>query len=218
MLEPIIVVENLHVEMGANPVLRGVDLTVRESEIVAVVGENGSGKSTLLRCLAGLRTPTSGEVTVFGAPPRDDATFWRAVAMIAAEPAWYPGLTVREHVELIRVTHEPVGDAWPGVGEVLERCGLTERADAVPSTLSTGQRQRLSLATALVRPSRLLLLDEPEHGLDTAFRGRLAEILTEYAADGGTIVMATHDPGLIAATGARHNVLSSGRLAAGAAR
>lgn len=127
VLEPIIVVEDLHVEMGANPVLRGVDLTVRESEIVAVAGENGTGKSTLLRCLAGLRTPTSGEVTVFGAPPRDDATFWRAVAMVAAEPAWYPGLTVREHVELVRVTHEPVGDAWPGVGEMLERCGLTER-------------------------------------------------------------------------------------------
>ncbi|MFF3667670.1 ABC transporter ATP-binding protein [Microtetraspora malaysiensis] len=218
MSEPIINVKDLHVVLGANPVLRGVDLTVRQGEIVAVAGENGTGKSTLLRCLAGLRPPTSGEVSVFGTPPSDDAAFWRAVALVAAEPAWYPGLTVREHVELIRVTHEPVDDAWPDVTQVLELCGLTERADAVPLTLSTGQRQRLCLASALVRPSRLLLLDEPEHGLDIAFRARLAGILTEYARSGGTVVMASHDPGLIEATGARHTVLSSGLLAAGAAR
>ncbi|MGI5486614.1 ABC transporter ATP-binding protein [Microtetraspora malaysiensis] len=218
MSEPIINVQDLHVVLGANPVLRGVDLTVHQGEIVAVAGENGTGKSTLLRCLAGLRPPTSGEVSVFGTPPSDDAAFWRAVALVAAEPAWYPGLTVREHVELIRVTHEPVDDTWPDVAQVLERCGLTERADAVPLTLSTGQRQRLCLASALVRPSRLLLLDEPEHGLDTAFRARLAGILTEYARSGGTVVMASHDPGLIEATGARHTVLSSGQLAAGAAR
>ncbi len=191
---------------------------VYETEIVAVAGENGTGKSTLVRCLAGLRPPTSGKVAVFGSPPADDAEFWRSVALVAAEPAWYPGLTVREHVELVRVTHTPADGALPDVDEVLDRCGLTERADAVPLNLSNGQRQRLCLATALVRPSRLLLLDEPEQGLDSAFRARLAAMLIEYARGGGTVVMVTHDPGLIEATGARHTVLSSGLLATGAVR
>ncbi|MFC7644825.1 ATP-binding cassette domain-containing protein [Streptosporangium lutulentum] len=95
------------------------------------------------------------------------------------EPAWYPGLTVREHLELVRTVHvSPRFDVEAG----LELFDLKERADASPLTLSTGQRQRLSLAAALLRPSRLLLLDEPERGLDAAFRQRLATILTEYAA------------------------------------
>ncbi|GII59796.1 ABC transporter ATP-binding protein [Planotetraspora thailandica] len=185
---------------GEVPILTGIDLAAGPGEVVAVVGVNGAGKSTLLRCLAGLQPPASGEVGVFGRPPADTAAFWRDVAVVADEPAWYPGLTVREHLELMRAVHH---DTRLTVEAALEEFDLVERADLAPQTLSTGQRQRLVLAMALLRPSRLLLLDEPERGLDTAFRDRLATMLTRYAAAGGTVVMATHDLGLARAAGAR---------------
>ncbi|MGW2215053.1 heme ABC exporter ATP-binding protein CcmA [Nonomuraea sp. NPDC001684] len=189
----IIEVADLSVELGGNPVLRSLDLVVEPGEVVAVVGPNGSGKSTLLRCLAGLQPATSGEVRVFGAEPADDAPFWRRVALLGDEPAWYPGLTAREHLELMGAVY---AEARMTVDSALEEFTLTERADAPPLNLSTGQRQRLCLAATLLRPSTLLLLDEPERGLDAAFRVRLGELLEEYAGEGGTVVMATHDQAL----------------------
>jgi hypothetical protein len=113
-------------------------------------------------------------VTVLGGPPRDDAAFWRAVALVADEPTWYPGLSLHEHLELVRLTHEPVQGWCLPTDELIEVFGLAGRADAVPTDLSSGQRQRLSLAAALARPSRLLLLDEPEQSLDPGFRKELA--------------------------------------------
>ncbi|MEV1169563.1 heme ABC exporter ATP-binding protein CcmA [Nonomuraea sp. NPDC049784] len=193
MYDSIISVHDLTVELGGNPVLRGMELTVSTGEIVAVVGPNGSGKSTLLRCLAGLQPATSGEVRVLGEPPADDAAFWRQVALLGDEPAWYPGLTAREHLELMGAVH---ARARMTVEAALEVFALAERADSPPLNLSTGQRQRLSLAATLLRPSTLLLLDEPERGLDTDFRARLADLLSEYASEGGTVIMATHDQGL----------------------
>ncbi|TMS00237.1 heme ABC exporter ATP-binding protein CcmA [Nonomuraea basaltis] len=195
MHDSIISLEDLTVELGGNPVLRGMELTVTAGEIVAVVGPNGSGKSTLLRCLAGLQPAASGEVRVFGKPPADEVPFWRHVALLIDEPAWYPGLTVREHLELMAAVHPRVRMT---VEVALEVFALAERADAPPLNLSTGQRQRLSLAAALLRPSTLLLLDEPERGLDGDFRARLADLLDAYTNEGGTVMMATHDPGLAA--------------------
>ncbi|WP_068929137.1 heme ABC exporter ATP-binding protein CcmA [Planobispora rosea] len=208
MSEPIIVVRAVEVTLGGNPVLQGVDLEVARGEIVAMTGPNGAGKSTLLRCLAGLRTADAGEITVLGGPPRDVPAFWRDVALTGDELAWYPGLTVREHLELMAAVHStPRMD----VEEVLDAFGLEQRADAAPFALSTGQRQRLVLAMTLLRPSRVLLLDEPERGLDAEFRERLAAILADYAAGGGTVVMATHDPGLAGAARGRRVALADGR-------
>ncbi len=152
----------MRVGYGSFVVLEDVDVTVADGEIVAVTGVNGAGKSTLLSCLAGLHRPSAGTVIVLGSPPRDDAAFWRAVALVADQPIWYPGLTVREHLELVRLTHEPVRGWCLRADELIGAFGLSARADAVPLDLSSGQRQRLSLAAALARPSRLLLLDEPE--------------------------------------------------------
>jgi len=194
MGDKIIEGRGLTVELEGTPVLRDLHLTVRRGELVAVVGPNGSGKSTLLRALAGLLPVTQGTVEVFGAPPVDGPGFWRRVAWAADEPAWYPGLTAREHLELMRAVH---GEPRMEVETALEVFGLAHRADAPPLNLSSGQRQRLSLAAALIRPSDLLLLDEPERGLDAAFRERLADLLHEYA-ETGTVVAATHDPVLAA--------------------
>lgn len=172
--------------------LKGVDLDVEPGQVVGITGVNGAGKSTLLRCLTGLQAFDAGEVEVLGRPPSGDPGFWREVAYMAEEPAWYPGLTAREHLTLTALTHNSSSDVegW------LDRFGLDARADASPLTLSTGQRQRLLLASVLVRPSRLLLLDEPERGLDPEFRTVLAEVLREHAAAGGAVLLATHDVSL----------------------
>ena len=198
---------------GKVVVLEDIDLTVSEGEVVAVTGVNGVGKSTLLSCLAGFRAPSGGAVSVLGGPPRDDAAFWRAVAIVADQPTWYPGLTIRELLELVRMTHQPLPGWCVPVDDLVGIFGLTARADASPLSLSSGQRQRLSIAAALARPSSLLLLDEPEQSLDAGFRRELATLLRdEYAANGGTVIMATHDHDFALTAGARIIQLSDGRV------
>jgi len=211
----VVALRGLRMAYGSVVVLDGIDLTVAAAEIVAVTGVNGAGKSTLLSCLAGLRRPADGTVSVLGGPPRDTAGFWRDVALVADQPTWYPGLTVRELLELVRMTHEPVRGWCLPADRLIEVFGLAERADASPLSLSSGQRQRLSLAAALARPSRLLLLDEPEQSLDEGFRRELAALLREeYAGSGGTVIMATHDHDFAAAAGAREVRLADGGIVA----
>ena len=206
---------DLRVAYGSVVVLADIELTVTAGEIVAVTGVNGVGKSTLLSCLAGLRRPADGTVSVLGREPRDDPAFWRAVALVADQPTWYPGLTVREHLELIRLTHQPLRGWCLPADELVEVFGLSARADASALDMSSGQRQRLSLAAALARPSSLLLLDEPEQSLDADFRLELARLLREgYAGHGGTVVMATHDHDFAVAAGAREVRLSEGAIVA----
>jgi ABC-2 type transport system ATP-binding protein len=213
MTDPVVAVRGLGMAYGKVVVLAGVDLTVSAGEIVAVTGVNGVGKSTLLSCLAGFRRPADGTVSVLGGPPRDDAGFWRAVAIVAEQPTWYPGLTARELLELVRMTHRPLRGWCLPAAELIEIFGLSARADASPLSLSSGQRQRLSLAAALARPSQLLLLDEPEQSLDAGFRRELATLLgAEYAGNGGTVVMATHDHEFAVTAGARIMQLSDGRV------
>ena len=211
----VVAVRDLRVAYGNVVVLADIELTVAAGEIVAVTGVNGVGKSTLLSCLAGLRRPADGTVSVLGREPRDDPEFWRAIALVADQPTWYPGLTVREHLELIRLTHQPLRGWCLPADELVEVFGLSARADASALDMSSGQRQRLSLAAALARPSRLLLLDEPEQSLDADFRLELARLLREgYAGHGGTVVMATHDHDFAVAAGAREVRLSEGAIVA----
>jgi ABC-2 type transport system ATP-binding protein len=211
----VVAARGIRVAYGKTVILDQVDLDVAKGEITAVTGVNGAGKSTLLRCLAGLHRPSAGKLTVLGSPPRDDAGFWRAVALVADQPTWYPGLTVREHLELVRLTHQPLRGWCLPAADLIDVFGLAPRADAVPLDLSSGQRQRLSLAAALARPSRLLLLDEPEQSLDSGFRRDLAELLRDgYAAHGGAIVMATHDLDFAGTAESRQVPLADGTIAA----
>jgi ABC-2 type transport system ATP-binding protein len=209
----VVAVRELRVGYGSVVVLADIELTVTAGEIVAVTGVNGVGKSTLLTCLAGLHRPAAGTMSVLGGAPRDDPAFWRAVALVADQPTWYPGLTVREHLELIRLTHQPLRGWCLPADELIEFFGLAARADASPLDMSSGQRQRLSLAAALARPSRLLLLDEPEQSLDAGFRLELAALLRDgYAGNGGTVIMATHDHDFALAADAREVRLSEGTV------
>jgi ABC-type multidrug transport system ATPase subunit len=123
-------VDGLDVSYGSTPVLTGVALTVPPGAGICVTGENGIGKSTLLRCVAGLQRPDRGEIRVFGGPPGSTPAFWRAVVTTVEPPSWYPGLTAREHAELVCRAHGQDPDA-AGIDEALDRFGLARHADAI---------------------------------------------------------------------------------------
>ena len=198
---PAVEVSGLHVSYGSTPVLVDVGLVVPSGAGICVTGENGIGKSTLLRCVSSLQQPDAGTIRVFGGEPGDTPEFWRAVVTTVEPPTWYPGLTAREHAELVCRAHGQDPDE-SGVDEALERFGLAAHADAVPPSLSSGQKQRLTLVLALVRPSSLLILDEPEQRLDPDGKAAVAAMLAEYLATGGSLLMASHDDAFAAASGA----------------
>lgn len=189
---PAVEVDGLCVAYGSAPVLVDVDLTVPAGTGVCVTGENGIGKSTLLRCVAGLQTPDDGEIRVLGGAPGAGPGFWRAVVSTVEPPTWYSGLTAREHAELVCRAHGQ-DPAAAGIDEALDRFGLSAHRDAIPPAMSSGQKQRLTLALALLRPSSLLILDEPEQRLDSPGRALVADLLAEYLKSGGSILMASHD-------------------------
>jgi len=205
---PAVEVDGLHVGYGSTPVLVGVTLTVPAGQGVCVTGENGIGKSTLLRCVSGLQQPDEGTIHDFGGDPGATPEFWRAVVTTVEPPTWYPGLTAREHAELVCRAHGQ-DPSSAGVDEALERFGLATHADAIPPSLSSGQKQRLVLAIALLRPSSLLILDEPEQRLDREGRADVAGLLADYVAGGGSLLMASHDDAFAEASGAAITTMES---------
>ncbi|MER7002838.1 ABC transporter ATP-binding protein [Dactylosporangium sp. NPDC000555] len=188
-------VDGLKVGYGDRVVIEELTLTVEGGEGVALRGPNGIGKSTVLRCVAGLLAPMDGAIRVDGERVDErSAAFRRAVAALLDSPAWYPGLSAREHLSLVRLANGPIDDGWFAEGELSERLGVDGFADASPSSLSSGQQQRLALAMVLDRPSRLLLLDEPERHLDQDGRALVAALVGEYLGRGGAALLASHDP------------------------
>jgi ABC-type multidrug transport system ATPase subunit len=187
--------DRLKVGYGDRVIIEEISLTIAAGEGVALRGPNGIGKSTVLRCVAGLLPPTEGTVEVGGERVDErSAGFRRAVAALLDPPAWYPGLSAREHLSLVRLANAPIGDDWFADGEIAGRLGVDGFADASPGSLSSGQRQRLALAMVFDRPSRLLLLDEPERHLDREGRDTVAALIDEYLARGGAALLASHDP------------------------
>ena len=206
--QPAVDVSGLYVSYGSTPVLVDVGLTVPAGAGLCVTGENGIGKSTLLRCVSSLLRPDAGRIRVFGNSPGSTPEFWRAVVTTVEAPTWYPGLTTREHVELVCRAHGQ-DPQEAGIDEALERFGLAGHADAIPPSLSSGQKQRLTLALVLIRPSSLLILDEPEQRLDPDGRVMVAGLLGEYVKNGGSILMASHDDVFAETSGAEVTTMES---------
>jgi ABC-2 type transport system ATP-binding protein len=205
---PAVEVDSLHVSYGSTPVLVDVALTVPAGTGVCVTGENGIGKSTLLRCVSSLQQPDSGTIRVFGGDPGSTPEFWRAVVTTVEPPTWYPGLTAREHAELV-CRANGLDPEEEGIDEALERFGLAGHADAIPPSLSSGQKQRLTLAIAFLRPSSLLILDEPEARLDPEGRDTVASLLSQYVSGGGSLLMASHDDVFAVKSGAAITTMES---------
>jgi ABC-2 type transport system ATP-binding protein len=187
--------DRLKVGYGDRVVIEDFTLTVEAGEGVALRGPNGIGKSTVLRCVAGLLEPMAGRIKVQGtAHDERDRDFRRAVAALLDSGSWYPGLSAREHLSLVRLANAPVPDEWWTEADLSGRLGVDTFAEASPMSLSSGQKQRVALAMVLNRPSRLLLLDEPERHLDADGRVEVARLLDEYFERGGAALVASHDP------------------------
>jgi ABC-type multidrug transport system ATPase subunit len=191
----LLVVEQLVRRFGAVTVLDDVSFGITPGCATAVVGPNGSGKSTLLRCVVGADQCDAGEVLLAGRRLVESDPRVRAmVASVLDDVEFFPDLTLAEHLDLLARAH---GDPHPDTAPVLDELGLAALADRTPVGLSSGERRRLALASCLVRPRRLLVLDEPEQRLDAAGRQWLAERLCREKDDGVAVLFVSHDTAIV---------------------
>ena len=190
-------VRGINRRFGERTILDSLDLDVRAREAVGVVGPNGSGKSTLLRCIVGADETDGGSVTLDGRPLDERSPeVRRDLAVVMDDLDFFPDLSVVEHLDLVaRANAQP--DAEEIVNAVLGEVGLMEVSGQLPSTLSSGQRRRLALASAFVRPRRLLVLDEPEQRLDVDGVQWLSHKLLAEKAAGRAILLVSHDADLV---------------------
>lgn len=196
-------VDNLIKRYGDHTIVEKFNLTIGEGEAVALTGRNGAGKSTILRCIVGADRPTEGTVEVLGMKVVEtNPEIRRNVATVIDDLDFFPDLSVVEHLDLLARAHG-LDDVDALVDEVLEEVQLVAQSGQLPGTLSSGQRRRLALATALVRPRKLLVLDEPEQRLDVEGVAWLGKRLAAEKANGLAILMASHEPSLVEALNAR---------------
>ncbi|MCW5880920.1 MAG: ATP-binding cassette domain-containing protein [Anaerolineae bacterium] len=203
-------IRDLHFEYPGLTALRGVDLTVAEGEVVALMGPNGAGKTTLLKLAMGLLKPRQGLVRIESEIVRggDTARLARRVAYVPQDPgALLFADRVRDEVSFTRRAQGLAGE-----GDILARLNLTALADAYPRDLSVGQRQRVALAAVLAAEPRLVLLDEPTRGLDTGQKSDLADFLRGQARQGRGVLLTTHDVEMAAAAADRIVVLEAGQV------
>ncbi len=192
---------------GAATALRGIDLAVRQGEVVALMGRNGAGKSTLLRTLAGVHDPAAGEVRVLGRPPRPGVD----VGLCPQEPESVLYTDSVEHEVRATLAARGLPDA---AAPWLERLGIVELAPRHPRDLSAGQRLLVATAAIAATDAPMLLLDEPTRGLDPESKERLVRFLRSRAADGRASIVATHDVELAASVATRIVMLAGGEVIA----
>jgi len=206
-----------HVYPGGVEALRGVDLRLGEGEHLVLLGENGSGKTTLLRCLLGLLPPTRGRVRLLGEKP--SPTRLPELASRLAYCPQNPGTyflsgTVREELlRTLRLRGWKGGDAERLVEERLAMLGLEGLSGRNPRDLSSGQKEKLVLASALLPPApELLVLDEPTRGVDHLSKQAILDLISEYGGEGGTAVVVTHDVEFAASLAGRAAILGGGQV------
>ncbi|MDZ4017002.1 amino acid ABC transporter ATP-binding protein [Pseudomonas sichuanensis] len=196
---PLVSVSALHKYYGDNHVLKGVDLSIEEGEVVAIIGRSGSGKSTLLRTLNGLESINDGVIEVDGeyldAARADLRSLRQKVGMIFQQFNLFPHLSVGENVMLAPqlVKKTPKAEARQLARRMLERVGLEAKFDAYPDQLSGGQQQRVAIARALAMSPKVLLCDEITSALDPELVSEVLGVVRGLAKEGMTLVMVTHE-------------------------
>jgi ABC-2 type transport system ATP-binding protein len=188
-----------------------VDLNVREGDVYGFLGPNGAGKTTTLRMALGLIVPTEGHVELFGRDPmREGARALEGVAGFVEAPRFYPYLTGRKNLELLAALDGD--DARSRIDEVLEIVELAPRAGHRVGGYSHGMRQRLGIASALLRRPRLLILDEPATGLDPAGMRDMRVLIRRLADDGITVLLSSHQLPEVQELCDRVAIVDSGRV------
>ena len=203
---------------GATVAVNGVDLAVRPGEVRGLLGPNGAGKTTLLRMLLGLVQPDAGTIELLGQPLSGSGIqALHDVAGFVEDPAFYPYLSGRVNLSLLarldgsaaEATEREIGSA---IDDALARVGLEKRAEDRVGGYSTGMRQRLGIAAALLRSPKLLLLDEPTSGLDPAGARAVAALVGELSADGVAILLSSHQIGELERVCSSFTFLRDGRV------
>ena len=194
-------VKNLEKSFGKNHVLRGINETINEGEVVCIIGPSGSGKSTFLRCLNLLEQPTYGEVILDGekinAPDRDIDKIREKLGMVFQNFNLFPHMSVLDNITMapIKVKGQARGEAEEEARRLLDVVGLLDKAEAYPSSLSGGQKQRVAIARALAMKPEIMLFDEPTSALDPEMVGEVLAVMKQLAEDGMTMVIVTHEMG-----------------------
>ena len=196
---------------GRHEVLQGVDITVARGQVTCLLGPSGSGKSTFLRCINHLEKPTAGRILVDGElmgyreqgdvlhelSPGELAIQRRGIGMVFQRFNLFPHLTVLQNLTEapVLIHREPPAEARARALQLLDRVGLSEKADAYPAQLSGGQQQRVAIARALAMRPRLMLFDEPTSALDPELVGDVLAVMKRLATDGMTMLVVTHEMG-----------------------
>lgn len=198
---PMIQIKNLSNWFGRLKVLKGVNLDVAPSEVVVIIGASGSGKSTLLRCVNFLEKPQKGSITIDGVhvthKSKNLHLIRKDVGMVFQHFNLFPHMTVMNNVieGLIQVKGMSRHDALEVGKEMLEKVGMSEKADVYPSVISGGQKQRVAIARALAMNPKIMLFDEPTSALDPELVGEVLIVMKELAKEGMTMMVVTHEMG-----------------------
>ena len=200
-MDEVIHVKGLTKQFGKLAVLRGIDCTIKATEVVCVIGPSGSGKSTFLRCLNGLEDASGGEVRVHGISVHESKTDVDAlrseIGMVFQRFNLFPHKTVLENITLAptKVRGLTSAQARLRASELLEKVGLLDKINAYPNQLSGGQQQRVAIARALAMQPRIMLFDEPTSALDPEMVGEVLAVMQSLAEEGMTMVVVTHEMG-----------------------
>ncbi len=208
---PLVHAVNVHKSFHGVEVLKGIDLDVDEREVVCLLGPSGSGKTTFLRCINQLETIQGGRIWVDGdlagytekgdrlhrLKDKQIAAQRREIGMVFQRFNLFPHMTALGNVmeAPVKVAGRSKGEAHGRAQELLDRVGLSDRADAYPGQLSGGQQQRVAIARALAMDPKLMLFDEPTSALDPELVGDVLDVMRELAAGGMTMIVVTHEMG-----------------------
>lgn len=210
-------IKNLHKSYGHVDVLKGVDVSIEEKEVVVIIGPSGSGKSTLLRCMNYLEEPTSGDITVDNMKIDKHADINKIrenIGMVFQRFNLFPHMTVLENIVLAptKVLGIARNEAIETAMDLLQRVGLKEKANAYPSQLSGGQQQRVAIARALAMKPKVMLFDEPTSALDPEMVTEVLDVMKKLAKQGMTMVVVTHEMGFAREVGDRVLFVDEGRI------
>lgn len=211
-------VKGLYKSFGDLDVLKGIDNVIKEKEVVCVIGPSGSGKSTFLRCINLLEEITAGEIFIDGVKVNDKETdineIRTEVGMVFQQFNLFPHMRVLDNITLApkKIRKMKAEDADELAYQLLEKVGLSDKANAYPEQLSGGQQQRVAIARSLAMKPKIMLFDEPTSALDPEMVKEVLDVMKQLALEGMTMVVVTHEMGFAKEMGDRVLFLDQGHL------
>ncbi len=215
---PMIEVKDVHKWFGRLHVLRGINLTVHEGEVVVIAGASGSGKSTLLRCINGLERIQSGQITVDGVSIHHSKTdlnkIRQRIGIVFQSYNLFPHMTVLRNITIgpMKVKGMFSTRAKERAMSLLQRIGIADKANAYPDQLSGGQRQRVAIVRALAMEPKVMLFDEPTSALDPEMISEVLDLMRELAKEKMTMIVVTHEMGFAREVADRIAFMADGQI------